>query len=81
MLEKFTHTNSNGETLDFVSMGIYINYNQLRDYEWDVTIENNRIKGFSRGVVKKTIPFVFAVNESQANIIKNKCILKINIGK
>lgn len=72
MLDRFTHTNSKGEVLDFVSMGIYINYNQLRDYEWDVTVENNRIKGFTRGVKKNTIPFVFAVDESKANEIKNK---------
>lgn len=72
MLDRFTHTNSKGEVLDFVSIGILINYNQLRDYEWEVEVENNRIKGFKRGVAKKTIPFVFAVNEAQANEIKDK---------
>lgn len=72
MLEKFSHTNSKGETLDFTTLGIYINYNQLRDYEWEVEAENNSIKGFKRGIAKKTIPFIFAVDEAQAKEIKNK---------
>ena len=72
MLERFSHTNSKGETLDFVAMGVYINYNQLRDYEWEVTTENDRITGFKRGVKKKNIPFVFAVDEARANEIKDK---------
>lgn len=71
MLERFTHTNSKGETLDFVSLGIFINYNQLRNYEWSVQSENNQIKGFTRGIVKKTIPFVFYVSEEKSNLIKD----------
>lgn len=72
MLESFKHTNSNNETLDFLSLGIYANSNDLRDFEWTVSSDNNRITGFSKGVVKKTIPFIFYVSEDKANEIKNK---------
>lgn len=72
MHEKITHTNSNNETLDFAALGILVNYNDLRDYEWSVKTNNNRITGFYKGVVKKTIPFVFYVDRQKADEIKNQ---------
>lgn len=72
MLDKITHTNSNNETLDFTSLGIFVNYNDLRDFEWTVETKNNRITGFYKGVVKKTIPFIFYVDEKKASEIKNQ---------
>lgn len=72
MHEKITHTNSNNETLDFTALGILVNYNDLRDYEWGIKTKNDKITGFYRGVVKKTIPFVFCVDEHEADEIKNR---------
>lgn len=72
MLEKFKHVNSQNHVLDFLSLGIYANANELRDYEWSVTSENDSITGLTRGVAKKTIPFVFYCSEEKANEIKNK---------
>lgn len=71
MLERITHTNSNNETLDFTSLGIFVNYNELRDYEWEIKSSNNRITGFTKGIVKKSIPFKFCVDEDLANEMKN----------
>lgn len=61
MLDRIIHVNSNNEVLDFSSLGMYVNYNDLRDFEWQVKTKNDRITGFYKGVVKKTIPFVFLV--------------------
>lgn len=72
MLENFKHVNSKNEVLDFLSMQIYANYNDLRDYQWSYTSSNNKITGFYKGIVKKTIPFVFYVDKEKANEIKNK---------
>lgn len=73
MLDRITHINSNNETLDFTSLGIFVNYNDLRNFEWIVKSNNNRITGFYKGIVKKTIPFVFLVADQQkANEIKNQ---------
>lgn len=72
MLDRITHTNSNNETLDFTSLGIFVNYNDLRNFEWGVKTNNNRITGFYKGVVTKTIPFVFLVDQQKANEIKNQ---------
>lgn len=72
MLDKIKHTNSNNETLDFTSLGIFANYSDLRDFEWSVKTNNNRITGFYKGVVTKTIPFVFLVDQQKASEIKNQ---------
>lgn len=72
MHEKITHTNSNNETLDFTTLGILVNYNDLRDYEWGIKTKNDKITDFYKGVVKKTIPFVFCVDEHGADEIKNR---------
>lgn len=72
MHEKITHTNSNNETLDFTALGILVNYNDLRDYEWGIKTKNDKITGFYKGIVKKTIPFVFCVDEHEADEIKNR---------
>ena len=72
MRDVIKHTNSKNETLDFSSLGILVNYNDLRDYEWGVKTKNDKITGFYKGVVKKTIPFVFCVDEHAADEIKNR---------
>lgn len=72
MRDVIKHTNSKNETLDFSSLGILVNYNDLRDYEWGVKTKNDKITGFYKGVVKKTIPFVFCVDEYEADEIKNR---------
>lgn len=71
MLENFRHVNSRNEVLDFLSLGIYVNENELRDYEWSVNTDNNSIISITRGVVRKTIPFIFYCSEEKANEIKN----------
>ena len=72
MLDRFTHTNSRNETLDFNELGIYANYNDLRDFEWSVQTYNERITGFYKGIEEKTIPFSFAVEPGKAAEIKNR---------
>lgn len=51
MLDRITHINSNNETLDFTSLGIFVNYNDLRNFEWIVKSNNNRITGFYKEAV------------------------------
>lgn len=71
MLDKIIHVNSVGETLDLFSLGIYVNYNNLRDFEWSAITSNDNIIDFSKGVVNKTIPFEFCIDEHKAAYIKN----------
>lgn len=71
MRDKITHTNSLGETIDFSASRIYIEQNDLRDFEWKVVSKNERITGMTKGIVKKTIPFVISVDSARANEVKN----------
>lgn len=71
MRDKFIHVNSQNEIIDFLSLGIYANSNELRDFEWTVNSNDNVITSMTRGIVKKTIPFLFYCNEKRANEIKN----------
>ena len=58
MLEKFTYTNHMNEVLEFGKDPLFVNENDLRDFAWDITSKNNRISGFKKGVVSKTIPVI-----------------------
>lgn len=58
MLEKLKYINHLNETVDFGTDGIYVNKNELRDYEWTITKRNDKIKSFGQGVVKRKLPVV-----------------------
>lgn len=68
MLEKIIFENHEGERIESAVDGIYINYNDLRDYEWEYTAKGDRITGFSRGVVEKTIPLVILCDSEQKGL-------------
>lgn len=58
MLEKFTYTNHMGEVLEFGKGSLFVNENDLRDFAWEITSKNNKISGFKKGIVSKTIPVI-----------------------
>lgn len=72
MFENLMHINSSGEKLDFLSLGIYVNENDLRDYSWAYDSENNRITKMYKKIEKKKIPLRFLCqNEEESARIKN----------
>ena len=58
MLEKFNYVNHIGEELEFGKFPLFANYNDLRDFSWDVKSKNDKISGFSKGIVSKSIPII-----------------------
>lgn len=66
MLERFTYINSLGERLNFGNGGLFVNENDLRDFAWDISSKNNKISGFKKGIVTKTIPIIINC-DSEAN--------------
>lgn len=62
MLDKFFYENSNGKRVVFGEDGLYANYNDLRDYEWSYSDDNNIIGGFYKEPVKKSLPVVIVKN-------------------
>ena len=73
MLEKFTYTNHINETLEFGKDSLFVNENDLRDFAWDITSKNNRISGFKKGIVSKTIPVILKCEtESEGISLRNR---------
>lgn len=68
MLEAVKFMNHQGESLESVKDGIYVNYSDLRDYIWEYTTQSNRIIDFQKGVVEKTIPLVILCDSEEQGI-------------
>jgi hypothetical protein len=73
MLEKFKYVNHMNETLEFGANGLYVNENDLRNFAWSITSKNDRISGFKKGIVSKSIPILLKCNTAEEGIaLKNK---------
>ena len=73
MLEKLQYINHINEVLDFGTEKLYVNENDLRDFAWEVTSKNNRISGFKKGIVTKTIPILLKVDTVEEGVeLRNK---------
>lgn len=66
MLEQFYYENHKGEIFTFGTNGVFVDYNDLVDYEWKYDTDNDRIHHFRRGVVKKTLPAIFVGKTGEA---------------
>lgn len=75
MLEKVKFVNHIREEMSWGEYGIYINSNDLHDYSWDYTADNNRISSFNKGVVTKTVPLIICCHSEDEGIaVKNKLL-------
>ena len=73
MLEKIKYVNSRGESIVFGEAGIYVNENDLRDWEWDFNTTYGRIRGLQRKRNKRLLPVqIWADNEFNGVKIKNR---------
>ena len=73
MLERFRYTNSFKETLEFGKDSLFVNESDLRDFAWEITSKNNKISGFKKGIVSKTIPIILKCNtESEGVTLRNR---------
>ena len=73
MLEKLNYINHRNETLEFGKGKLFVNENDLHDFSWDITSKNDRISGFKRGIVSKTIPIIMKVDTAEEGLeLRNK---------
>lgn len=73
MLEKIRYVNSRGESLEFGAAGIYVNENDLRDWEWSYSTGYNRTRNLARKRNERTLPVrIWADTEIQGINIKNR---------
>lgn len=73
MLEQLKYINHLGETLEFGKNNLFVNENDLRNFAWEITSKNDRISGFKKGIVSKTIPIVLKCESDEEGVmLKNK---------
>lgn len=68
MLEKFRYINHMNESLEFGEGKLFVNENDLRDFSWDVTSKNDRISGFKKGIVSKSIPVILKCSSEEEGL-------------
>ena len=73
MLENFIFENHLGQRFVGLENGVYLNYNELRDYSWDYETINSRISRFFRPITSRKIPLVVCCNsDEEAVAVKNR---------
>lgn len=73
MLDRITYINHLNEKVVFGEDGIYANYNELRNYEWDYDYENGVISNFRHTIKPKKLPVeIAALSESDGIQKKNR---------
>lgn len=77
MLDKFFYENNNGKRVVFGEGGLYANYNDLRDYDWSYSDDNNIIGGFYKEPVKKSLPIVIVKNSLAERIAVRNSLFEV----
>ena len=73
MLEKFIFENHLGQRFEGLPNGVYLNYNDLRDYAWSYETRNNRISRFFMGTMERKLPLVvYCKSNEEALAVKNR---------
>lgn len=70
MLDKIKYINSQGFVIDFTKPPFIANETELRNYEWNVNVVNDRISSFRKvGVISKPLPITVAGTADEINNI------------
>lgn len=68
MLEQLKYKNHQNEVFEFGKDGIFVDTNELHDYEWTVTKKGNRISALSYGIVKRKLPVIIVCDSEEKGI-------------
>lgn len=73
MLEQLKYKNHRNEVFGFGKDGIFVDTNELHDYEWMVTKKGNRIAALDREITKRKLPVVIICGtEAEGIAARNK---------
>ena len=73
MLENFIFENHLGLRFVGLENGVYMNYNELRNYSWNYDTINNKISRFYRSIKDRKLPLIVYCNsDEEATKIKNR---------
>lgn len=68
MLEQLKYMNHQNEIYEFGKDGIFVNTNDLHDYEWQTTKRGNRISSLDRTVITKKMPVIIMCETEEQGI-------------
>lgn len=75
MLDQFIYEDHLGRRFVGLDNGVYLNYNDLRDYAWSYDTINSRISRFYRPVTNRKLPLMVAGrSEAEAIYTKNRLL-------
>ncbi len=77
MLESFIFENHKGQRFIGRDVGVYLNYNDLRDYSWSYDTINNKISRFYRSMRDRKLPLVVAGKTEEEAIAARNRLLEI----
>ena len=77
MLEQLTYKNHVNEVFEFGKDGIFVNTNDLHDYEWTVTQKGNRIAALDRSISKRTLPIIILCDTEEKGIEARNKLLEV----
>lgn len=68
MLEQLKYKNHQNEVFEFGKDGIFVDTNDLHDYEWTVTKKGNRISALTYAVSKRKLPVIIICDSEEKGI-------------
>lgn len=77
MLEQLKYKNHVNEVFEFGKDGIFVNTNDLHDYEWTVTKKGNRIVALNRDVSKRQLPVIIICDTEAKGIAARNRLLEV----
>lgn len=73
MLEQLRYQNHLGEVFEFGRDGVYVNTNDLHDYEWSVTKKHNKVSALDYAVTTRKLPIVImCATEAEGIAARNR---------
>jgi phage-related protein len=77
MLEQLIYKNHVNEVFEFGKDGIFVDTNDLHDYEWTATVKGNRIAAFDRSVSKRNLPVIIICDTEEKGILARNKLLEV----
>jgi len=75
MLEQLKYKNHVGEVFEFGKDGIFVNTNDLHNYEWKVSAKGGRITSLDYAVTSKSLPvIIICKTEAQGIAARNRML-------
>ena len=77
MLEQLKYKNHQNEVFEFGIDGIFVNLNDLHDYEWTVQKKGNKISAFTYSIKNKKLPVIIMCDTEEKGIAAKNKLLEV----